>query len=61
MKVSLAVALIIFALVWLLFISMFYGDSVMTIDHTELYSGVCFLMIFVAIYLIYSHNRKKNA
>ena len=60
MKISFAVLLIVVSLLWMLGIAVFYGDSMMTIEHTELYLGVCFLMLFVSVFLFYSHNRNKK-
>ncbi len=60
MKISIAVLLIVVSFLWMLGIAVFYGDSMMTIGNTELYLSVCFLMIFAAVFLIYSHNRHKK-
>nr|NYE67796.1 putative tellurium resistance membrane protein TerC [Mucilaginibacter sp. E4BP6] len=61
MKISIAVMLFCFSFLWLIGILMFYGDSMMTINHAELYTGVCFAIILLGIYLIYSHNKNKKS
>ena len=60
MKIALAVFLIIFSVLWLIGITLFYSDNFMTYNHAILYSIVCFLIILLAIYLIYSHIKFKK-
>ncbi len=61
MKIPIAVALILFSFLWLVGISIFYGDSFMTFSHMILYCGICLLIIAFAVFLIYSHNRDGKA
>jgi len=60
MKISIAVALFCFSFLWLLGILMLYSDSMMTINHAYLYTGVCFAMILLGVFLIYLHNKNKK-
>jgi len=60
MKIFSGVVLILFALLWLFGISALYGDSFMSYNHAILYSMVCFLLIAIGAFLIYSHVQNKK-
>jgi hypothetical protein len=60
-KIFIATMLIMVSVAWFLGMIALYSDSLMTADHAELYSGICFVMILGAIYLFYSHNKNKDS
>ena len=61
MRLAFAVLLIIVAPIWFFFIIALAADSFMTDGKVIFYSSICFLMIVLAVYLIYSDRKLKRS
>ena len=62
-KATYGMFLVFLGILWLLGILAFYGDSMMSMSHSFIYSTIASLLIFLGVYLIYtskSSNKPKQ-